>query len=358
MWANVFSKYSKTELSAVCDLRKEKVNRIAKETGAKKATTSYEKLLKMDLDAICIFTPGPLHVRHAIAAMEAGKNVLSAVPTAWTLDECQQLINAVEGTGMKYMLAETPCYEPSVAFAKKMYESGDMGEIFFVQSTGFQDLGGPAIGHDYFSQDSTPDGIHTTKGFTWRYGMPPFNYIDHSSGPIISVLGKRMIEVTAYGWGYDPESFEEKYGVKWSEPYKNPYTFEAGFFRMEGGVLAKISIGWVVAGGKGGGRGTQWWGTKISYLVENGNNFILTKQETKSIVKPKRVKSLEPSLQSYALAENSPFIVQDFAESIINDTKPPIDVYTAVSFTAPGICAHQSAIENKTIKIPDFGKKN
>ena len=36
-------------------------------------------------------------------------------------------------------------------------------------------------------------------------------------------------------------------------------------------------------------------------------------------------------------------IVEGFVESILNDTKPPIDVYDAMDYTAPGICAHLSA---------------
>jgi len=356
MWATVFSKYSKTELVAVCDLREDKATQTAKELGAKKALTNYDDLLAMEVDIVGVFTPGPLHARHVIAALEAGKHVLSAVPTAWTLDECRQIIDAVERTGMKYMLAETPCYDPSVAVVKQMYESGEMGEIFFVQNTTFQDLGGPLMGNDYFSQEATPDGIHAGKKYTWRYGMPPFHYIEHSVGPIISVLGQRITEVTAYGCGHDPEDFEDKYGVKWSVPYDNPYTCEAGFFRLAGGALAKISIGWVVAGGQGGGGGSQWWGTKRSYLVEEQRDFLLTKTETTPVEKPPQTKTLEPSLQSLADCENSPFIVQDFVQSILDDTTPPVDVYKAASFTAAGLCAHQSALEHRTIEVPDFAK--
>jgi len=361
-WAKAFALHPKCEMVAVCDLAEEKAKTVAKEVGAKKAFTDYENLLELDLDIVAVVTPGPLHVKQAVAAMGYGKHVLSAVPTAWTLDECEQLIKTVKRTGMKYMLGESMCYHPAITFVKEMYDAGETGEIFFYQGSYFHDLGGPDSAHDLYSKEARPNGLHPGKKYTWRYGFPPFNYLEHNSAPIIWVLGQRMTEVTAYGWGYDPEGFEEKYSARWSAPYTNPYTFEAGLFRMEGGAVAKISICWVL-----GGQWfeTQYFGTKQSYVCAFapwGKDILMKKDFRPFRIpmipfdRPNYRERLDPALRSLAGAEDSAFLVQEFAESVLNDTTPPIDVYKAVSFTAPGICAHQSALEHRTIKIPDFGK--
>jgi len=70
--------------------------------------------LKTDVDVIGVFTPAPLHVRHAVAALEAGKHVLSAVPAAMTLDECRLLMDTVKRTGLKYLIAEPSYYYQEV----------------------------------------------------------------------------------------------------------------------------------------------------------------------------------------------------------------------------------------------------
>ena len=49
------------------------------------------------------------------------------------------------------------------------------------------------------------------------------------------------------------------------------------------------------------------------------------------------------------------FKVRDFVDSILTDTEPPIDVYTAMDFTVPGLVSEQSiANGGEPIEVPDF----
>jgi len=356
MWAEVFSNFAKTELSAVCDLRMARAEEVAGYFSAKQALDSYDDLLAGEADIIGVFTPGPLHAQHVIAALEAGKHVLSAVPTAWTLDECQDLIDAVQRTGRKYMLAETPTYDPWVAKVRRMHAAGEMGDVFYVERTTFQDLSGPLMGNDYFSQADTPDGIYSQAKHTWRYGMPPFYYMEHSAGPILTALDDRVTEVTAFGCEHDEAEFVAKYGVPFSRPHGNPFICESGLFRLASGAVVNITIGFVAAFGKEGEPATTLCGTKASYVVGGKNDKLLTKAETQVLDKPAQPRKLDPSLQAFADYENSSYVVQDFVQCILDDSPSPIDIHKAVSFTAPGLCGHQSAMEGRTVKVPDFGK--
>ncbi len=48
--------------------------------------------------------------------------------------------------------------------------------------------------------------------------------------------------------------------------------------------------------------------------------------------------------------------VDEFVLSIVNGRKPRIDAVTAADWTAPGICAHQSAMKGgEAVSIPSFG---
>ena len=61
-------------------------------------------MLDKNVDAVAIFTDGPLHVQHAVEAMRHGKHVISAVPAAWaTLDQCHLLQDTVrKGDDQQY----------------------------------------------------------------------------------------------------------------------------------------------------------------------------------------------------------------------------------------------------------------
>ena len=49
------------------------------------------------------------------------------------------------------------------------------------------------------------------------------------------------------------------------------------------------------------------------------------------------------------------YLVRDFLNSILNDTKPPIDVVRAMDMSVPGLIAHEAAMEGGVWKeIPLF----
>jgi hypothetical protein len=50
-----------------------------------------------------------------------------------------------------------------------------------------------------------------------------------------------------------------------------------------------------------------------------------------------------------------PHLVHEFVSSIVENRKPAIDAVTAADWTAAGICAHESALnEGREVLIPDF----
>ncbi len=47
--------------------------------------------------------------------------------------------------------------------------------------------------------------------------------------------------------------------------------------------------------------------------------------------------------------------LRDFVDSILHDTRPPIDVYDAMDFTVPGLVSEQSiANGGMPVEVPDF----
>jgi len=49
------------------------------------------------------------------------------------------------------------------------------------------------------------------------------------------------------------------------------------------------------------------------------------------------------------------FLTHEFISALVQGRRPAIDVYEALSYTVPGIIAHQSALKNgEQMKIPQF----
>jgi len=73
-------------------------------------------VLRSDVDAVALFTQRWVHAPMALEALAAGKHVYSAVPAATTLVELAQLIDAVQRTGLTYMMGEISIYYGSRLF--------------------------------------------------------------------------------------------------------------------------------------------------------------------------------------------------------------------------------------------------
>ena len=72
---------------------------------------SIEDLLKSDIDAVYIATDKPLHTKHTIMALEAGKHVLCEIPSIETIEEAKLLLDAVKAhPNLKFMAGENCFY--------------------------------------------------------------------------------------------------------------------------------------------------------------------------------------------------------------------------------------------------------
>ncbi|HLV79459.1 MAG TPA: Gfo/Idh/MocA family oxidoreductase, partial [Chthonomonadaceae bacterium] len=153
--------------------------------------TAYETLEELlrdpNMEAVALFTPPPEHARHSIAALRAGKHVLSAVPAAMSLEECQTLKEAVEATGRTYMMAETSYYRRETIQARDWYREGRFGELFYTEAEYW---------HEKLETIMFTDGRPT-----WRHGLPPMQYPTHSTGFLTGVTGERLVRVQCTGWG-------------------------------------------------------------------------------------------------------------------------------------------------------------
>lgn len=89
------------DIAAIADVSPDRRDDVASQFGIPNRLDSLDELLLQDLDVISICTPSALHFEQAVAAMEAGINVVIEKPAASSLAEVDALIETSARTGMK-----------------------------------------------------------------------------------------------------------------------------------------------------------------------------------------------------------------------------------------------------------------
>ncbi len=130
---------SDVEIPAICDIdpgRNEIAQEMIIKAGYKKAKVyeknewSYRDLLaRNDIDGVIISTPWNWHVPMAVDSMRAGKYAGIEVSAATTLEECWNLVNTYEETGVPVMILENVCYRRDVMAVLNMVRQDLFGEL-------------------------------------------------------------------------------------------------------------------------------------------------------------------------------------------------------------------------------------
>ncbi|GAA2982204.1 Gfo/Idh/MocA family oxidoreductase [Microbacterium terrae] len=123
------------DVAAVCDLDLERAERLASTTRTAVAVSSIEEALAIDgVDAVAIATPARTHESIALAAVAAGKHVLTEKPLADNVDSGERMVAAAASAGVVLMADHTFCYTPAVLKIADLIAAGELGDITFVDS--------------------------------------------------------------------------------------------------------------------------------------------------------------------------------------------------------------------------------
>ncbi|MDR1735098.1 MAG: Gfo/Idh/MocA family oxidoreductase [Oscillospiraceae bacterium] len=96
-----------------------------------------------DLDAVSVCTYNRTHAECTIAALEAGVNVLLEKPFCVTTEEAQAVIAAEKKSGKILSIGFQPRMDANMQMIKKIVESGELGEVYYIQTGGGRRRGIP-----------------------------------------------------------------------------------------------------------------------------------------------------------------------------------------------------------------------
>jgi len=127
------------QIPAICDIDEEHLQgaqALVEKAGQKRpegysrGPEDYLRLVaRDDLDAVMTATPWELHTPIGVATMKAGKYAATEVPAAITIEQCWELVNTHEQTGMPFMMLENDCFGRGALMALNLVEQGVLGEL-------------------------------------------------------------------------------------------------------------------------------------------------------------------------------------------------------------------------------------
>lgn len=320
-----FQNHPNVEIIAVSDLLPERCAALANACNCSKTYPSLEELVKdKSIEAVFVATDAPSHMRHCIEVLNHGKHVAVAVPAVFgSIEDADQLFEAVKISGLTYMMFETSAYRASLHAMRQVYNSGGFGELVYAEG-------------EYYHYMEQP--IDSFKG--WRVGLPPQLYPTHSNAFHNCVTGGSFTEVSCLGMPSIIDHLKPENNV-----YKNKFGTEIALFRTSEGGTARMAVSWDTPG-DGGERG-RVRGQKGTFY----ERFEGHKKPQIDVKRP----PLPPGMPLGGHGGSHGYLTNEFVHAILEDRKPLVDIAMALNLTVSGIIAHQSAEKDgELMKIPQY----
>jgi predicted dehydrogenase len=346
----IYQKHPNANMYAICQRTQSKLDEVGDAFGIEKRYADYDELLKdPNVDAIHINTPIQNHAEQSLKALRAGKHVACTVPMATTVEECRQIVETVQETGLTYMMMETVVYSREFLFVKEMYEKGELGRIQFLRASHQQEMAG-------------------WPGY-WE-GLPPMHYATHCVGPVLALPKAEAEYVSCFGSGRIDENLIPKYG--------SPFAIETCHIKYRNSDLSAEVTRSLFNTARQYRESFDVYGSKKSFewtQIEHEDSVIHT-GETPSRVKipdyghllPEEIRNFTTAgvydsddnqhlsfIQGAGHGGSHPHLVHEFVSALVEGRQPYPNAQQSANITCVGILAHESAMKGgERIPLPEF----
>lgn len=122
-------------MAMASDLSQERLDDLRKIYPDIALTLDYKDLLNDSLNAVVIATPVYTHHKLAREALLAGKHVFVEKPLTSNSAHGEELLNLAKERDLRLMVGHTFVYNPCVEAVKRVIHSGELGDIYYLNST-------------------------------------------------------------------------------------------------------------------------------------------------------------------------------------------------------------------------------
>ena len=351
----IYQKHPEAHVYGICQRNEKKLNEIGDAFSIEKRFTKYEDVLKDPaVDFVHVNTPIPDHAPMSIAALEAGKHVLSTVPMATSVEDCRKIVELVKKTGLRYMMAETVVYAREFLFVKELLDKGELGKVQFIKASHQQDM------------DGWPN--------YWP-GLPPMHYATHCVGPCLALTRGEAESVSCFGSGTIREELIPK--------YNSPYAVETCHVKFRNSDLTAYVYRSLFDVARQYRESFEVYGSKKGFewpLIEGEKPVIHTAKKPEPEI-PERVtvpdyahllpEEIRPFTtggvydaddkqhlsftQGAGHGGSHPHLANEFVKALVENREPYPNAVQSANWTCVGILAHESAQKGgEIIRLPEF----
>lgn len=226
------------EIVAAADLVPGKAEKFCKANGIDgiRLYPDHKSLIdNEELDAVSVCTYNRTHAECSIYALQHGVNVLLEKPMCVTLEEAIEIVKAEKASGKILSIGFQPRFDENMKMLKAVVDSGELGDIYYIQTGGGRRRGIPTPYGTSFIEDKTA-GL----GALADIGC-------YSLDMVLNAVGyPKPLTVSGYTsafFGKDPNYYDNHpeyakvFGVD---------DFAAAFIRLEGGIVLDFRISWAM----------------------------------------------------------------------------------------------------------------
>ena len=294
------------EIVAGCDLIPGRAKAFFKEFGKPEVKCDYkdhtemltDKSLKLDVVSVCTYNRQ--HVCCASAAMESGLDVLLEKPMCVTMDEAAELLKAEKRTGRVLSIGFQPRMDANMKKIKEIVESGELGDIYYIQTGGGRRHGIPFYAESFIKDETAGLGALADIGC-------------YSLDMVLNAIGyPKPLTVTGYKsafFGQNPQYYYH------ADPgLAKKFTvddFAAAFVRLEGGIILDFRISWamnmdtsgdtLILGTKGGLRipSTNCWNGTVGGPMKVYHEVAGSQVETEIPIIPQKESLFDMKIRTF-----------------------------------------------------------
>ena len=299
------------------------------------------------IDAVHLLTPVPTHAALTLRCLQEGLHVACAVPMATTLEDLELIIAASEAAGLVYQMMETSVFGREFRYVQDLHSSRRSRHDHALQRVSRAEPRRFSRVLAGLSTHALPDPRPQSRS------RPARHRGDHRDGP-----GSGVLTDDRRSGGFD-----------------NPFPAEVGLFTLRSSAaIAQVTMAFFQTGRSyyegfsvyGDHGGVEWPadndGPLTVYAMTGPAAGSRGNQVRSSVVRPPdETDDLPEALRRFVAdgghGGSHPFLVDSFVSAVLGRSTSPIDARTAAAWTAPGICAHSSALaDGRSIDVPSFRK--
>jgi len=234
--------------------------------------------------------------------------VLCEKPMTTSLQSCRDIVQAVDETGLTFMVSQFMRFESVYRSIKKIYDQGEIGRAFFVEGSYIHDMRAYYTPRTWRSDPENPQNILIGGGC-------------HPLDLLRWAVGSDIEEVHAYSNGYAATDF----------PLDDCYIYSCKF---QNGCIGKVLV---TSGCKGHGMGEGF----LSIYGTEGTIW-----QNKLYTSQGRIEEIQFEKQ-----DSIRLVSAHFIECVLDGQRPIIDVREGAKTVAALVAGVESAESGKPVKV-------